>query len=160
MPQMDSATYLGQVTWFVLVFGVFYLVMVTDVLPSLDRVMKMRVKKLALTRGDARQFDQERASADEGYGKGLAGAAASSLGLLMACQEVQSAWAANAVSELRQGASSPRAEANAECVEAMLETSASSMALASLMEDVDFTDEEVRSDEERSWMDVDTDEAA
>ena len=152
MPQLDSATYLGQVTWFGLVFGVFYIIMVTDVLPAFDRALKIRVKKLALTRGDARQFDRERTGADEAYARAVAGAAASSVGLLMACQDTQSAWAADAVSSLRQGEGSERAMANAECVEAMVETSASSLALASRMEDVDFTEEDVREDESTNWI--------
>jgi F-type H+-transporting ATPase subunit b len=155
MPQMDSVTYLSQVTWFVVVFGLYYLVMVADVLPALDRALKMRVKKLALTRGDARQFDQERVQADEGYGRALASAAASSLGLLMACQDTQSAWAMQSVSELRESEGSERAIAHAECVEAMLETSASSSALSSMMDEVDLTEEEIREDESIDWVDQD-----
>jgi len=134
MPQLDAVTYLGQVTWFVLVFGVYYLVMVAEVLPALDRALKMRVKKVALTRGDARQFDRERLGADEGYGRSLASAAATSVGLLMACQEALVSWASDAVSALRQGEGSSRSSANQACVAAMVETSASSLALTSRME--------------------------
>jgi hypothetical protein len=154
MPQMDSVTYLGQVTWFVLIFGIYYLVMVADVLPTLDRALKVRVKKLALTRGDARQFDRERVQADEGYGRSLAGAAASSFGLLAACQDAQSAWASDAVSSLRQSDGSERALANAECVEAMVETSASSQALASFMQDVEIDEDEVTNDVETDWIEA------
>lgn len=66
MPQMDSATYRGQVTWFTLVFSVFYLVMRTDVLPRLNRAVKVRAKKIERTRSDARQFDGVRLSSEEG----------------------------------------------------------------------------------------------
>lgn len=66
MPQFDTATYRGQVTWFVIVFSVFYLVMRTDVLPRLNRAVKVRAKKVERTRNDARQFDGVRASSEEG----------------------------------------------------------------------------------------------
>ena len=66
MPQFDVSTYRGQVTWFALVFSVFYLVMRTDVLPRLNRAVKVRAKKIDRTRNDARQFDGVRASSEEG----------------------------------------------------------------------------------------------
>jgi len=150
---MDSVTYFGQVTWFRVVFSLYYLVMVTEVLPSFDRALKVRAKKLARTRGDARQFDRERTQADEGYGRSLAGAAASSVGLLMACQDTQSAWASDAVAALRQGEGSARASANRDCVEAMRETSASSRALASVMDEVGVQEDEIRTDESVDWID-------
>lgn len=65
MPQLDSATYLGQVTWLAVVFGLFYLVVLTDVLPGLNRALKIRSKKLERVRGDARQFDGIRVSAQD-----------------------------------------------------------------------------------------------
>jgi len=65
MPQMDSATYFGQVTWFAVVFAVFYLVVLTDVLPGLNRALKVRTKKIERVRGDARQFDGVRVSAQD-----------------------------------------------------------------------------------------------
>jgi hypothetical protein len=45
MPQMDMATFLGQVTWFFRVFSTFYLIVLTDLLPTLNRAIKVRVKK-------------------------------------------------------------------------------------------------------------------
>lgn len=38
-------TFLGQVTWFIRVFSTFYLIVLTDVLPTLNRAIKVRVKK-------------------------------------------------------------------------------------------------------------------
>jgi F-type H+-transporting ATPase subunit b len=153
MPQMDSVTYLSQVTWFVVVFGLYYIIMVADVLPALDRVLKIRVKKLALTRGDARHFDRERVQADEGYGRALAGAASSSVGLLMACQDTQSTWANDAVASIRQG-NGARAQANAQCVRAMVRTTASSLALASLLHDVTITEDDVTDDASVDWIET------
>jgi len=67
MPQLDVSTYLGQVTWFTLVFRVFYGTMTYSVLPALNRAVKMRTKKVERTRGDARQFDGARAAAESSY---------------------------------------------------------------------------------------------
>jgi hypothetical protein len=153
MPQMDSVTYLSQVTWFRVVFGLYYRVMVADVLPALDRALKVRVKKLARTRGNAREFDRERSHADEAYGRSLALAASSSVGLLMACQDAQSAWASDAVSSLRQGEEGERALANTECLDTMVDTRASSLVLASVMDEIDLTEEDVRADESVDWID-------
>jgi hypothetical protein len=150
---MDSVTYIGQVTWFTAIFGLYALVRVSDVLPMFDRILKVRAKKLAHTRGDARQFDQERTQAEDAYGRSLAGAAASSVGLLRACHETQSAWASEAVTALRQGEGSDRALAHAECLEGRVETAASSRVLAHEMASVELEDDEITNDESVDWID-------
>ena len=66
MPQLDVTTFLGQVTWFTVVFVRFYLARTTEVLPALNRVVKLRVKKRDQQRGELRQFDGVRTSAEEG----------------------------------------------------------------------------------------------
>ncbi len=153
MPQLDVTTFFGQVTWFAVVFVVFYLVMVSDVLPRLNRAVKVRAKKLELTRGDARQFDAERVSTEESYARSLMGAAGSSVSLLMGCQETQSAWSSEAVSSLREGDGSPeRSGAHVECLEAIADTQASSFELATLMNEVELTDEQVMEDPSRRYI--------
>jgi hypothetical protein len=82
MPQLDVSTYLGQVTWFAVVFTRFYLAVVTDVLPALNRAVKMRAKKLDRTRGDARQFDSARRAAEDGYDHASAVTSKHALGIL------------------------------------------------------------------------------
>ena len=82
MPQWDSATFVGQVTWFSLVFSVFYLVVLTDVLPSLNRAVKVRAKRLDLVRGDARQFDGVSVSAQESVDTMLSSGSKSVSGLV------------------------------------------------------------------------------
>lgn len=67
MPQLDVTTYLGQVTWFFVVFSAFYVMMVSDVLPLLNRAVKLRAKKLDTQRGALRQFDGVRGSGEEHY---------------------------------------------------------------------------------------------
>ena len=46
MPQLDTVTFLYQLFWLVIIFGAFYLTVLTDILPSFSRVLKSRLKKL------------------------------------------------------------------------------------------------------------------
>ena len=46
MPQLDTVTFLSQIFWLVIIFGTFYLTVLTDILPSFSRVLKSRLKKL------------------------------------------------------------------------------------------------------------------
>ena len=46
MPQLDTVTFLSQIFWLVIIFGAFYLTVLTDILPSFSRVLKSRLKKL------------------------------------------------------------------------------------------------------------------
>lgn len=75
MPQLDSATYFGQVTWLAVVFGLFYVLMLADVLPGVNRILKVRAKKLDRVRGDARQFDGVRVTAQDALDAQGSGAA-------------------------------------------------------------------------------------
>jgi F0F1-type ATP synthase membrane subunit b/b' len=46
MPQLDIYTGMSQVFWFTIVFTIFYLLIVRDVLPVLARSIKLRQKKV------------------------------------------------------------------------------------------------------------------
>jgi hypothetical protein len=92
MPQLDTATFFGQVTWLVIVFGVLYRATRGDVLPKLSRIVKMRSKKRDRTRVDATQYDGERTRVESGYSSRLGNAANSSHGLLQETMDVQTNW--------------------------------------------------------------------
>jgi len=92
MPQLDTATFRGQVTWLVIVFVVLYRTRRGDVLPKLSRIVKLRSKKRDRTRGDATQYDGERTQVDNGYSGRLGKAAGSSHGLLQEAMDVQRNW--------------------------------------------------------------------
>lgn len=47
MPQMDSAAFLPQVFWLVVVFFSFYIIVLKNILPVLSRILKVRAKKLS-----------------------------------------------------------------------------------------------------------------
>jgi len=92
MPQLDTATFRGQVTWLVIVFVVLYLIRTGEILPKRNRIGKLRAKKRERTRGDATQYDGERARIEAGYSARLGNAAGSSHGLLQETIDVQTNW--------------------------------------------------------------------
>ena len=47
MPQLDTFTYLTQLTWTLLFFVVFFAIMVTHALPAISRSINVRLKKLS-----------------------------------------------------------------------------------------------------------------
>lgn len=47
MPQLDTASYLPQVFSLVVVFFVFYMIVLKNILPSLGTILKVRSKKLS-----------------------------------------------------------------------------------------------------------------
>lgn len=93
MPQLDVATYIGQVTWFVAVFSAFYVIMTSDVLPLFNRAVKARTEKLARSRGDSRQFDTHRESASAGFNTAGSSEMGRSMGLFSMMVRTSSAAA-------------------------------------------------------------------
>jgi len=57
MPQLDIYTGMSQVFWFTIIFVIFYLLIVRDVLPVLARSIKLRQKKVG--GGNASLLDEE-----------------------------------------------------------------------------------------------------
>lgn len=47
MPQLDTAAFLPQIFWLVLIFTIFYLVALNNVIPMVSRILKVRFKKLS-----------------------------------------------------------------------------------------------------------------
>jgi hypothetical protein len=92
MPQLDTATYRGQVTWLVIVFGGLYRVTRGDVLPKLSTIVKLRSKKRERTRGDASQYDGERTRVENAFSGRLVKAAGSSHTLLQDTMNEQNKW--------------------------------------------------------------------
>jgi F-type H+-transporting ATPase subunit b len=48
MPQIDSVTFLSQLFWLTVCFFTFYSLVLSNVLPRLARILKVREKKVAL----------------------------------------------------------------------------------------------------------------
>lgn len=47
MPQLDTATFLPQVFWLLVVFFIFYVLVINFILPKLSTILKVRSKKLS-----------------------------------------------------------------------------------------------------------------
>jgi len=122
MPQLDTATYLGQVTWFTFVFVTFYLVIVSYALPQINQMIKVRMKKVERTRGDATQYDAERAQTETAYNASMGGAALSALGLLTQSVETQNNWGVRTVHTLRN--QEGRARSNQHYVRTLMDSEA------------------------------------
>lgn len=92
MPQLDTATYRGQVTWLRVIFGGLYRRRTGEILPKLNRIVKRRSKKRDRRRGEARQYEGERMSVEKGYTGRLGNAGGSSYGFLQERGDVQNTW--------------------------------------------------------------------
>lgn len=136
MPQIDTASFRSQVVQFVTTFVVLYRVMVGNILPALNRAVKVRVKKLEMTKGDSSRFDAERVKAEQAYGASLGGAAASSFALLseaIAHQETQTKNSMNELSNVTMG------EANTDYIDYIMEREARKGVLKDILdEEVDL----------------------
>lgn len=147
MPQLDTTTYLGQVTWFTFVFSFFYFVILTDVLPRINRAVKVRAKKLERTRDDARQFDVERTTADQNYARSTTSAASSSLALLMGTEDLQSKWASDTTWSLSNKEGS-LVNAHASYLDAMVQTETSVAVLRDRMDSMTSMNDTDTSDDD------------
>ena len=104
MPQLDGAAYLSQVTWLVVLFGGYYLLVLNGLLPSLSRRRKVPAKKLRRAGGDQ---EVERRSTVEGYEASLARRARESAGLVQRCSTAAARWRAE-----QKGAIDQKSESN------------------------------------------------
>jgi len=47
MPQLDTFMYLSQVFWLLVLFTIFYILVLNNILPNISRVLKLRRKKIS-----------------------------------------------------------------------------------------------------------------
>lgn len=102
MPQLDGAAYLSQVTWLVVLFGGYYLLVLNGLLPSVSRRRKVPAKKLRRSGGDQ---EAERRSTVEGYEASLAVRARESAGVVQRSSTAAARWRAEQKGDLDQKSS-------------------------------------------------------
>ena len=73
MPQLDPATYRGQVSWLRSVWRRFYGVRAGDRLPGRTRAMKFRTRKVERSRASAGAYEGRRGEVEGGVGKRRSG---------------------------------------------------------------------------------------
>jgi len=101
MPQLDMATYMGQVTWLVLVFVTYYRVVRGQLFPALTRVVKVRAKKKGQLHARTTGFRGEAKTVMEKYDRVVGKAALSALTLIQTEMDNQAAWSKGAVDRVR-----------------------------------------------------------
>ena len=121
MPQLDAATYLGQVFWLSVTFGGYYLLALNTLVPALARRRKVRAKKLAHGKGSAAGASQERGTVLAQCGAALAGGSGEAARLLAAAVEKGGQWREEQRQSLRAG---PLEEGNGAYLEALGEVAA------------------------------------
>jgi len=83
MPQLDTVTFLSQLFWLVIVFGGFYLIVLTHILPAFSRVLKSRLKKLKANANAMHALGDEKGESLSLYDSSLSNGMDGSRGNLM-----------------------------------------------------------------------------
>ena len=92
MPQLDTFTYLSQITWTFAFFTVFFAITATHVLPAISRSINVRLKKLA-SGGDLETvLSEEKVSAFSSFESLLSNSFASSRDLITKTSGLGSDW--------------------------------------------------------------------
>ena len=97
MPQLDAVTYRGQVSWLVLVFITYYLIIRGDIFPALTRLVKVRAKKKTHAAAMTQSHTAEAKTVMQGYDTAVSKAALGALALIQSELDNQSSWSKNAI---------------------------------------------------------------
>jgi hypothetical protein len=92
MPQLDLYIAMSQVFWFTLVFIVFYVFMVRDILPELARSIKLRKKKVGNNTNEPSSLEAEISAVTTQIASTLEGSLNDSRTLLTAVSTSTSTW--------------------------------------------------------------------
>jgi hypothetical protein len=57
MPQLDTYMYFSQVFWLLVIFTIFYILILNNILPNISRVLKLRRKQISV--GDSSIISEE-----------------------------------------------------------------------------------------------------
>jgi hypothetical protein len=57
MPQLDTYMYFSQVFWLLVIFTIFYILILNNILPNISRVLKLRRKQISV--GDNSVINEE-----------------------------------------------------------------------------------------------------
>ena len=92
MPQLDTFTYLSQVTWTLFFFVVFFAIMVTHALPAISRSINVRLKKLSSGGSSQGTLGEEEVSVFSSFEKLLSNSFESSRTLITKTSGSASEW--------------------------------------------------------------------
>jgi F0F1-type ATP synthase membrane subunit b/b' len=102
MPQLDTFTYLSQVTWTLFFFVVFFAIMVTHALPAISRSINVRIKKLASGGSSQGALGEEEVSVFSSFEKLLSNSFESSRTLITKTSGSASEWVKSTNQEVNE----------------------------------------------------------
>ncbi|MEQ8193902.1 MAG: F0F1 ATP synthase subunit B' [Rhodospirillales bacterium] len=100
MPQLDPNTFLPQVVWLVITFGVLFLVMWRIALPRIADVLEARQKRMEDNLEKAEDFKKEAQAALDAYEAAMAKARDQALGVIAGAREAMAEETAKRQAEL------------------------------------------------------------
>ena len=86
-PPFESSTYLSQIFWLVIVFGLLYWLMSTIALPRVGAILQNRRSRIEGDLADASRMQEQATAAGAAYDSKLAGAKANAQGLAQKTHE-------------------------------------------------------------------------
>ena len=92
MPQLDHLSYLSQVFWLIVIFGSFYFITLTYILPTISQIIKTRKEKLSSYTTDSSSLKIEEKLLTYKYQEYLSKAFTNSGKALSNALEVSSTW--------------------------------------------------------------------
>ena len=102
MPQLDTFTYLSQISWTLAFFGVFFAITATHVLPAISRSINVRLKKLSSGGNLETVLEEEKVSAFSTFESLLSNSFASSRELITKTSGLGSTWVKSNTDQVNQ----------------------------------------------------------
>jgi len=103
MPQLDSITFITQLTWLIIIFLAFYGVVLSKSLPALARIIKTRKLKLSFGQSNLTNLDLETQKSINNYENSLINSLSKSRALLSENIETSNLFISKSVSDLNKG---------------------------------------------------------
>jgi F-type H+-transporting ATPase subunit b len=102
MPQLDSVTFITQLTWLIIIFLGFYGIVLSNSLPVLARIIKTRKLKLSFGQSNLTNLDLETKNSINNYENSLLNSLSQSRILLSENIETSNSFICNSVSNLNK----------------------------------------------------------
>jgi len=103
MPQLDSITFITQLSWLIIIFLAFYGIVLSKSLPALARIIKTRKLKLSFGQSNLTNLDLETTNSINNYENSLINSLSKSRTLLSDNIETSNLFISQSISDLNKG---------------------------------------------------------
>jgi F-type H+-transporting ATPase subunit b len=103
MPQLDSITFITQLSWLIIIFLAFYGIVLSKSLPALARIIKTRKLKLSFGQSNLTNLDLETTNSINNYENSLINSLSKSRTLLSDNIETSNLFISHSISDLNKG---------------------------------------------------------